>query len=149
MDTLVEYLSIGVRIGEHCLFDAIDAVSELRVTVKVYLILLHLFCLSLLFLSIKLKSKGRVFAAKKTTRSTVFGDVRVESCEWVNSTLEWFFRHSLSHRTPAIIKFWINALNRQLSKDQKVFTCLIQYFLILFYSWLKVFLYFLLLIVAV
>lgn len=142
MDALIEYFSIGARDSEHSLFDEINVITELRVAVKVYLILVHLFCLILLLLVIKLKNKGRVFKAKEKTLSVKSmlvsnGDVTLETCDWVNSTFEWFFRHSLTHRTPALIKFWIKALNRKLCKDQKVFASLIQSFIFLFLVFVK------------
>lgn len=106
---------------------AVEAVQDLSLPVKVYVVLLHLLLLFLvvLFLRRPFKSKTGDKDDKSGRKSrTLTKDnraVTIEPCEWLNSTLAWFYLHAQGKdRTPHIVKLWIRALNKQLQKDKKV-----------------------------
>ena len=132
MDFLLESSDPSVINSEveqsQSLFDVISTINELNLCTKIYLVLVHLFILSLLwFVIIKRKFTAEV---KTRTIQVPNGSVTVESCHWLNSTIQWLFQHSKTGRTPQIVGLWIKALNRQLDKDGKVFACLKSLYLI-------------------
>lgn len=107
-----------------------QSVQDLSFPVKVYVGLVHLLLLFLvvLFLQRPLKSRNGDKDTQKGRKSRTFTKdnraVTIESCEWINSTLAWFYLHAQSNddkdRTPNIVKLWLRALNKQLQKDKKV-----------------------------
>lgn len=117
---------------------AVMVVQDLSLPVKVYVGLLHLLLLFLmvLFLRRPFKSKDSDEDDQSGRKSRTFTKdnraVTIEPCEWVNSTLAWFYLHAEGKdRTPNIVKLWIRALNKQLQKDRKVrFDSGVVYFLI-------------------
>lgn len=117
---------------------AVMVVQDLSLPVKVYVVLLHLLLLFLvvLFLRRPFKSKDSDEDDQSGRKSRTFTKdnraVTIEPCEWVNSTLAWFYLHAEGKdRTPNIVKLWIRALNKQLQKDRKVrFDSGVVYFLI-------------------
>ncbi|XP_078380855.1 uncharacterized protein LOC144663698 isoform X1 [Oculina patagonica] len=105
---------------------AVEIVQDVSLPVKVYVVLLHLLLLFLvvLFLRRPFKSKNSDKDDKSGRKSrTLTKDnraVTIEPCEWLNSTLAWFYLHAQGKdRTPHIVKLWIRALNKQLQKDKK------------------------------
>jgi len=117
---------------------AVMVVQDLSFPVKVYVGLLHLLLLFLvvLFLRRPFKSKYSDKDDQSGRKSRTFTKdnraVTIEPCEWLNSTLAWFYLHAEGKdRTPNIVKLWIRALNKQLQKDRKVrFDSGVVYFLI-------------------
>lgn len=107
-----------------------QSVQDLSFPVKVYVGLVHLLLLFLvvLFLQRPLKSRNGDKDTQQGRKSRTFTKdnraVTIESCEWINSTLAWFYLHAQSNddkdRTPNIVKLWLRALNKQLQKDKKV-----------------------------
>lgn len=107
-----------------------QSVQDLSFPVKVYVGLVHLLLLFLvvLFLQKPLKSRNGDKDTQQGRKSRTFTKdnraVTIESCEWINSTLAWFYLHAQSNddkdRTPNIVKLWLRALNKQLQKDKKV-----------------------------
>ena len=107
------------------------AVQDLSFPVKVYVGIIHLLLLFLvvLFLQRPYKKRDGGENSKQGRKRTFTKDnraVTIESCEWINSTLAWFYIHSSTQAndsedlTPNVVKLWIRALNRQLQKDRKV-----------------------------
>lgn len=106
------------------------SVQDLSFPVKVYVGLVHLLLLFLviLFLQRPFKGKNGEKDARQGRKSRTFTKdnraVTIESCEWINSTLAWFYLHAHGNdekdRTPNIVKLWLRALNKQLQKDKKV-----------------------------
>ena len=106
---------------------AVAVVQDLSLPVKVYVVLLHLLLLFLVVLFLR-----RPFKRKNADKDDQSGRkirtftkdnraVTIEPCEWLNSTLAWFYLHAQGKdRTPNIVKLWIRALNKQLQKDKKV-----------------------------
>lgn len=113
---------------------AIEVIQDLSFPVKVYVVLLHLLLLFLVVLFLRRpfkKSNGDEDEKHRRKIRTFTKDnraVTIEPCEWLNSTLAWFYLHAQGKdRTPNIVKLWIRALNKQLQKDKKViliFSCL-------------------------
>lgn len=106
---------------------AVMVVQDLSLPVKVYVVLLHLLLLLLvvLFLRRPYKRKDSDKEDQSGRKSRTFTKdnraVTIEPCEWLNSTLAWFYLHAQGKdRTPNIVKLWIRALNKQLQKDRKV-----------------------------
>lgn len=106
---------------------AVMVVQDLSLPVKVYVGLLHLLLLFLvvLFLRRPFKNKDSDKGDQSGRKSRTFTKdnraVTIEPCEWLNSTLAWFYLHAEGKdRTPNIVKLWIRALNKQLQKDRKV-----------------------------
>lgn len=106
---------------------AVMVVQDLSLPVKVYVGLLHLLLLFLvvLFLRRPFKNKDSDKDDQSGRKSRTFTKdnraVTIEPCEWLNSTLAWFYLHAEGKdRTPNIVKLWIRALNKQLQKDRKV-----------------------------
>ncbi|XP_044180155.1 uncharacterized protein LOC114969895 isoform X5 [Acropora millepora] len=106
------------------------AVQDLSFPVKVYVGIIHLLLLFLvvLFLQRPYKKRDGGENSKQGRKRTFTKDnraVTIESCEWINSTLAWFYMHSSTQAndsedlTPNVVKLWIRALNRQLQKDRK------------------------------
>ncbi|XP_074633049.1 uncharacterized protein LOC141891908 isoform X4 [Acropora palmata] len=106
------------------------AVQDLSFPVKVYVGIIHLLLLFLvvLFLQRPYKKRDGGENSKQGRKRTFTKDnraVTIESCEWINSTLAWFYIHSNTQAndsedlTPNVVKLWIRALNRQLQKDRK------------------------------
>ncbi|XP_068734932.1 uncharacterized protein [Montipora capricornis] len=105
------------------------AVQDLSFPVKVYVGLIHLLLLFLavLFLQRPYKKRdGKENPQQGRKSRTITRDnraVTIESCQWVNSTLAWFYMHARTDDrkdlTPSIVKLWIRALNKQLQKDRK------------------------------
>lgn len=105
---------------------AVMVVQDLSLPVKVYVGLLHLLLLFLvvLFLRRPFKNKDSDKDDQSGRKSRTFTKddraVTIEPCEWLNSTLAWFYLHAEGKdRTPNIVKLWIRALNKQLQKDRK------------------------------
>ena len=116
-----------------------QVVQDLSFPVKVYVGIVHLLLLFLVILFLQRPSKNGDKNAHQGRKSrTITKDdraVTIESCEWINSTLAWFYLHAQSDenkdRTPLIVKLWLRALNKQLLKERKVtvsFTLLFVYF---------------------
>lgn len=111
-----------------------QVVQDLSFPVKVYVGIVHLLLLFLVILFLQRPSKNGDKDAHQGRKSrTITKDdraVTIESCEWINSTLAWFYLHAQSDenkdRTPLIVKLWLRALNKQLLKEKKV------YFILLF-----------------
>ena len=106
---------------------AVMVVQDLSLPVKLYVGLLHLLLLFLvvLFLRRPFKNKDSDKDDQSGRKSRTFTKdnraVTIEPCEWLNSTLAWFYLHAEGKdRTPNIVKLWIRALNKQLQKDRKV-----------------------------
>lgn len=106
---------------------AVMVVQDLSLPVQVYVVLLHLLLLFLvvLFLRRPFKNKDSDNDNQTGRKSRTFTKdnrtVTIEPCEWLNSTLAWFYLHAEGKdRTPNIVKLWIRALNKQLQKDRKV-----------------------------
>lgn len=111
---------------------AVEVVQDLSLPVKVYVVLLHLLLLFLvvLFLRRPFKRKDGDKDDQSGRKSRTFTKdnraVTIEPCEWLNSTLAWFYLHAQGKdRTPNIVKLWIRALNKQLQKDKKVILILV------------------------
>jgi len=107
-----------------------QSVHDLSFPVKVYVGLVHLLLLFLvvLFLQRPFRRKNGDKDSLQGRKSRTFikdnRAVTIESCEWINSTLAWFYLHAQNNeekdRTPNIVKIWLRALNKQLQKDKKV-----------------------------
>ena len=118
------------------IMSAQEVVQDLSFPVKVYVGIVHLllFFLVVLFLQRPRKNgeKGAQQGRKSRTLTKDDRAVTIESCEWINSTLAWFYLHAQSNedkdRTPHIVKLWLRALNKQLLKDKKVIFFPIVYF---------------------
>lgn len=126
---------------------AVEVVQDLSLPVKVYVVLLHLLLLFLvvLFLRRPFRRKDGDKDDQSGRKSRTFTKdnraVTIEPCEWLNSTLAWFYLHAQGKdRTPNIVKLWIRALNKQLQKDKKVILILVL-FVFLFPVTLQVSLY--------
>lgn len=105
---------------------AIEVIQDLSFPVKVYVVLLHLLLLFLVVLFLRRpfkKSNGDEDEKHRRKIRTLTKDnraVTIEPCEWLNSTLAWFYLHAQGKdRTPNIVKLWIRALNKQLQKDKR------------------------------
>lgn len=105
----------------------LSIVQDLSFPVKVYVFLLHLLLLFLVVLFLqrpfKKKNGGKDDQQGRKIRTFTKDNraVTIEPCEWLNSTLAWFYLHAQGKdRTPNIVKLWIRALNKQLQKDKKV-----------------------------
>ncbi|CAH3106882.1 unnamed protein product [Porites lobata] len=104
-----------------------QVVQDLSFPVKVYVGIVHLLLLFLVILFLQRPSKNGDKDAHQGRKSrTITKDdraVTIESCEWINSTLAWFYLHAQSDenkdRTPLIVKLWLRALNKQLLKEKK------------------------------
>lgn len=116
---------------------AVEVVQDLSLPVKVYVVLLHLLLLFLvvLFLRRPFRRKDGDKDDQSGRKSRTFTKdnraVTIEPCEWLNSTLAWFYLHAQGKdRTPNIVKLWIRALNKQLQKDKKVILilCIVCFF---------------------
>ena len=123
MNEVVRYVSVAVNVSKRWALDVAVTINELNLAVKIYLLLVHIFFLALLVVIVKRKTKSRVVTARERTRTVRVADraVTIESCDWLNSTLQWLFQNSVTGRTPDLIRLWIRALNRQLLRDRKVF----------------------------
>ena len=105
-----------------------QVVQDLSFPIKVYVGIVHLLLLFLVILLLQRPSKNGDKDARQGRKSrTITKDdraVTIESCEWINSTLAWFYLHAQSDenkdRTPLIVKLWLRALNKQLLKEKKV-----------------------------
>lgn len=107
-----------------------QSVHDLSFPVKVYVGLVHLLLLFLvvLFLQRPFRRKNGDKDSLQGRKSRTFikdnRAVTIESCEWINSTLAWFYLHAQNNeekdRTPNIVKIWLRSLNKQLQKDKKV-----------------------------
>ena len=104
--------------------DRSDKIQDLSVPVKIYVFLLHVLLLFLVFLLFKRTRRINKSAedSHRRTRTVTKANraVTIESCEWLNSTLAWFYLHSQARDTPNLVKIWLRALNRQLQKDRTV-----------------------------
>lgn len=107
-----------------------QSVHDLSFPVKVYVGLVHLllFFLVVLFLQRPFRRKNGDKDSLQGRKSRTFikdnRAVTIESCEWINSTLAWFYLHAQNNegkdRTSNIVKIWLRALDKQLQKDKKV-----------------------------
>lgn len=105
-----------------------QVVQDLSFPIKVYVGIVHLLLLFLVILFLQRPRKNGDKDAQRGRKSrTITKDdraVTIESCEWINSTLAWFYLHAQSDenkdRTPLIVKLWLRALNKQLLKEKKV-----------------------------
>ena len=96
-------------------------VQDLSFPVKVYVFVLHLLLLFLVVLFLQKPFKRRNGQKDGRKNRTITKDdrsVTIESCEWVNSTLAWFYFHSEGKEFSNVVRLWIRALNKQLHKEK-------------------------------
>ena len=104
--------------------------DNLSLQFKVYLLILHTVFLGLIvhvlsaFVFTKPRTKGESGDQKSEKHysgvRTVHVDdkrVTVESCQWINSILNWLYMNASS--TPDLVKIWLTMLNEKL-KTEKV-----------------------------
>lgn len=101
-----------------------EPAQDISIPVKIYVFLLHMLLLFLVLLLFKRTKKdaasGQVDIDQSKTRtvSSGKGTVTIESCQWLNSTLTWFYLHSLAGDTPNLVKLWLRAMNRHNSQTE-------------------------------
>lgn len=101
--------------------------DNLSLQFKVYLLILHTVFLGLIvhvlsaFVFTKAQTKGESGEQKYSSSvRTVHVDgkrVTVESCQWINSILNWLYINASN--TPDLVKIWLTMLNEKL-KTEKV-----------------------------
>lgn len=106
------------------------SLDHLSLQFKVYLLILHTVVLCLIvhalvtvFLKSRTKDKDGINISQKQSSGvrTVHVDgkrVTVESCEWINSMLNWL--HMNASSTPDLLKIWLTMLNEKLKNDKVI-----------------------------
>ena len=109
------------------------SLENLSAQFKVYLLILHTIVLGWIVhvvvnLLYNKSQSSNEYLAKHSTKDTprvrvVHVDdkrVTVESCQWLNSILNWLYMNATN--TPDLVKIWLTMLNEKIKAD-KVPTC--------------------------